>query len=127
MKMIFIPMFAALAGCVTVPVAPAAPSESVRLAVSKTALELRGLVQALADPVAVPGFEAASAVLTEARLAVAQEAVGAGLAQQAELAALGVTLKICADGVERLEAERLSRGEFVVTCLGPLGWFEVRG
>lgn len=127
MKLIYLPMLAALAGCVTLPVASGGPGDSVQLLVSKSAAELRGLVQALGDPAVMPGFEAAGAVLTEARVAVAREAVGAGLAQQAELAALGVTLKICADGVERLEGARMSRGEFVLTCVGPLGWFELRG
>lgn len=134
MKIIYLPMLAALAGCMTVPAAPAARSESVRLMVLKSADELRGLVQALADPAAVPGYAGVSATLTEARVAVATEAAlgfDSGLAGKAELAALGVTLKLCADGLgklearERTEALKLARGEFALTCLGPISWFEL--
>ena len=50
----------------------------------------------------------------------------------AERALLGVTLKVCTDGVakmaagERAEAQAFARGQFGFTCLVPLSLFAVR-
>ncbi|MGL6044710.1 MAG: hypothetical protein ACRC1J_12375, partial [Sandaracinobacteroides sp.] len=135
------PLFAALAGCTTLSAPYSAPgSEPIRLLVQQSEGDLRKLLFDLADPAAVPAFAEISAGLDAARVAVATDAVlgaadfGAdfGLALQAERAALGVTLKICADGVDRMaalgraDAASYARGTFAFTCLVPLGMFAAR-
>jgi hypothetical protein len=137
MRAFHLPLFAALAGCTTLSAPyPAPGAEPVRLLVQQSETNLRKLVLSLSDPAAVPAFAEAAAGLDAARVAVATDAVlgGAdfGLAVQAERAALGVTLAICADGVakmagaDRAEAARYARGTFAFTCLGPLGVFAGR-
>lgn len=136
MRLFHLPLLAALAGCATLSPLPWPRDAEVRLIVRQTEGELRGLLQDLADPVAVPAYARASGVLDAARVAVATDAALAGadfgLAAQAERAALGVTLTVCAQGVAKLagsprdEAERYARGVFSLTCVVPLGVFAVR-
>ncbi len=122
MKAINLPMLAALAGCATLPPQQAASAE-VRRLVLKSADELRELVGGLSDPAAVPDYATVRVTLDEARSAVAAQAalnLGAGLGDKAGLAAMGVTLHFCAEGVDRLERGRIGVTEFRLGCLGPL-------
>jgi hypothetical protein len=132
MRMISLPLFAALAGCATLSAPlPGPGSSNLRLAVGAAEAGVRGLVLGLPDPAALPDFAAASAALDAARVAVATDAIRSGadfgFALQAERAALGVTLKVCADGVERMAAAdraaaaSYARGTFGLVCLAPLG------
>jgi hypothetical protein len=128
---------ALLPGCMTMaPSFPAPGEAAVRAEVRLAEAELRALVNGLSDPVAVADFDAARTALLSARTAVATDAVigglDVGLALNAERAALGVTLGVCAEAVERLaaaprpEAARMVRGPFAFTCLTPLSLFALR-
>jgi hypothetical protein len=134
MRAFQLPLFAALAGCTTLSAPLAGPADtSLRLAVGAAEAGVRRLVLDLSDPAATPDFAATVAALDSARVAVATDAIlsGAdfGLALQAERAALGVTLAVCADGVGRMAsaepaaAAGYARGTFAFTCLAPLGVF----
>jgi hypothetical protein len=133
----YLPLFAVLAGCTTLSAPyPSAGAEPIRLLLQQSEADLRRLVRDLSDPAAVPAFAEVASGLDSARVAVATDAVlGAGdfgLALQAERAALGVTLKLCADGVDRMAAADrpaaagYARGTFAFTCLVPLGVFAGR-
>jgi hypothetical protein len=123
-----------LGGCTTLAVAaPPAPDPEVRVAVARSAAELRALLDTLAAPAAVPDYAAARGALATARARVLGSSLRAGaadgVAAQAERAALGVTLRLCADGVDRLEslpradAQRYARAGFAIACLAPLALF----
>jgi hypothetical protein len=137
MRVFHLPLFAALAGCTTLSAPLPGPGDgAVRLALGAAEAAVRQYVLGLADQAAAPDPAPARAALQAARVTVATEAVLSaadfGLAHQAERAALGVTLTICAEGVERMAAadragaEAYGRGTFAFTCLAPLGVFAGR-
>jgi hypothetical protein len=106
----------------------------IRQSVGTAEVEVRRLVFGLSDGVE-PDFSAALAALDAARVTVATASVLAGpeigLAAQAERAALGVTLTVCAEGVKRMAAAPdtaagHARGAFSFTCVVPLGVFAAR-
>lgn len=135
MRAFHLPLFAALAGCTTLSMPlPDAGDPDIRAAVGAAEAEVRGLVFGLSDG-KTPDFGAALAALDAARVTVATAAVLAGpeigLAAQAERAALGVTLTVCAEGVKRMAAAPdtaagYARGAFSFTCVVPLGVFAGR-
>lgn len=135
MRVFHLPLFAALAGCTTLAVPlPGAQDPEIRTVVGAAEDEVRRLVFGLSDGSA-PEFGAALAALDVARVTVATASVLAGpeigLAAQAERAALGVTLGICAEGVKRMAAApgtaaAYARGAFSFTCVVPLGVFAGR-
>jgi hypothetical protein len=135
MHIFHLPLFAALAGCTTLaPALPGAHDPEIRTVVGTAEAEVRGLVFGLSDG-ATPDFGAALAALDVARVTVATASVLAGpeigLAAQAERAALGVTLSVCAEGVKRMAASPdtaagYARGTFGFTCVVPLGVFAGR-
>ena len=137
MRKIFISAFAALAGCATLPPAAPQPGDAeIRLSLSAAEASLRQLVVDVQDAAAVPDYAGSLARLDVASVTVATQAVlGAadyGAALAAERALLGVTLKVCTDGVakmaagERAEAQAFARGQFGFSCLVPLSLFAVR-
>jgi hypothetical protein len=129
------PLFSTLAGCTTLTAPlPGAHDPEIRAAAGAAEAQVRGLVFGLADG-AAPDFGAALAALDVARVTVATASVLAGpeigLAAQAERAALGVTLTVCAEGVKRMAAApkaaaAYARGTFSFTCVVPLGVFAAR-
>ena len=137
MHKIFIPAFVALTGCTPLPPATPQPGDAeIRLALSAAEASLRQLVLDVQDDAAVPDYAGSLARLDVASVTVATQAVlGAvdyGAALAAERALLGVTLKVCTDGVakmaagERAEAKTFARGQFGFSCLVPLSLFAVR-
>jgi hypothetical protein len=137
MRFVYVPLFAALAGCTTLSAPLPGPADgAVRPLLAAAESGLRRLVLDLSDPVATPDFAAASLALDQARVAVMTDAIRSGadfgLAYQAERAALGVALGVCTDGVsrmagaERATAAKYARGTFAFTCLVPLGVFAGR-
>jgi hypothetical protein len=130
-----LPLFAALAGCTTLaPAFPDAHDPEIRTVVATAESEVRRLVFGLSDG-AAPDFGAALGALDLARVTVATASVLAGprigLAAQAERAALGVTLTVCAEGVKRMAAAPetaagYARGAFSFSCVVPLGVFAGR-
>jgi hypothetical protein len=137
MRVFHLPLFAALAGCTTLSAPLPGPTDpALRPTVAAAEAAMRGLVLDLSDPAADPDFAGATVALDAARVAVLTDAIrmGAdfGLAYQAERAALGVTLGVCADGVGRMAAAEpaaaagYARGTFAFTCLAPLGVFAAR-
>lgn len=138
MHLVHLPLLAALAGCTTLsaPQASLGLPTSLRLSVGAAEAGVRQLVLDLSDPAATPDFAATVAALDSARVAVATDAIVAGadfgFQLQAERAALGVTLAVCAEGVGRMAvADRAAaaghaRGTFAFTCLAPLGVFSAR-
>lgn len=135
MRIFQLPLLAALAGCTTLaPGLPSAHDPEIRLILATAEAEVRGLVFNLADGT-TPDFGAALAALDAARVTVATASVLAGpeigLAAQAERAALGVTLSVCAEGVKRMAAAPdtaagYARGTFTFGCVVPLGVFAAR-
>ena len=135
MRLFHLPLFAALAGCTTLAAPlPAAHDPSIRQSVGAAEAEVRRLAFGLSDG-AQPDFGAALAALDSARVTVATASVLAGpeigLAAQAERAALGVTLAVCAEGVKRMAAAPetaagYARGAFSFSCVVPLGVFAGR-
>ncbi len=135
MRVFQLPLLATLAGCATLaPALPGAHDPEIRAVVGAAEAQVRGLVFGLSDG-ASPDFGAALAALDVARVTVATASVLAGpeigLAAQAERAALGVTLTVCADGVKRMAATPESaagyaRGTFAFSCVVPLGVFAGR-
>jgi hypothetical protein len=136
MRAFQLPLLAALAGCTTLaPALPGAHDPEIRNLVGTAEAQVRGLVFGLSDG-ATPDFGAALAALDVARITVATASVLAGpeigLAAQAERAALGVTLTVCAEGVKRmaaaepLAAQSYARGTFSFSCVVPLGVFAGR-
>jgi hypothetical protein len=137
MSKIFIPAFVALTGCATLPaVAPQPGDAEIRLALSAAEASLRQLVLDVRDDAAVPDYAGSLARLDVARVTVATQAVlGAatyGAVRTAERALLGVTLKVCADGVEKMaaggraDAQVYAQGQLGFSCLVPLSLFAVR-
>lgn len=136
MRLFHLPLLAALAGCSTLAPLPGPGEPEVRLLVQRADRELATLLSDIADPVAVPDYAAAAAVLDAARVQVATDAILAGmdfgLAGQAERAALGVTLTLCVEGVAKMAAlpkaaaARQARGVFGVSCVAPLRVLAVR-
>ena len=135
MRVCHLPLFAALAGCTTLSAPfPDPQAPLIRQSVGTAEAAVRRLVFGLADG-SESDFGAALAALDEARVTVATASVFAGpeigLAAQAERAALGVTLTVCAEGVKRMEAAPESaagyaRGGFSFSCVVPLGVFAAR-
>jgi hypothetical protein len=135
MRIVYLPCFAALAGCTTFAAPlPGAQDPEIRSVVGIAEAEVRRLVFGLSDGTA-PDFGAALAALDVARVTVATASVLAGpeigLAAQAERTALGVTLMVCAEGVKRMAAApdtaaAYARGTFSFTCVVPLGVFAAR-
>ncbi len=135
MRIVHLPLFAALAGCTTLAGPLPAPHDPlIRQVVGTAEAEVRRLVFGLADG-AAPDFAAALAALDQARVTVATASVLAGpeigLAAQAERAALGVTLTVCSEGVKRMAAApeaaaAYARGTFGFSCVVPLGVFAGR-
>jgi hypothetical protein len=136
MRLFHLPLLAALAGCSTLVPLPGPGEPEVRLLVQRADRELGALLADIADRVTVPDYAAAAAALEVARVKVATDAILAGadfgLAGQAERAALGVTLTLCAEGVAKMarlskaEAARQAQGVFGVSCVVPLRVLAVR-
>ncbi len=135
MRIFQLPLFAVLAGCTTLAAPlPGAHDPEIRAVVGAAEAEVRRLVFGLVDG-AAPDFGATLAALDVARVTLATASVLAGpeigLAAQAERAALGVTLTVCAEGVKRMAAAPegaagYARGGFNFTCVVPLGVFAAR-
>jgi hypothetical protein len=130
-------MLPILAGCATFGVAPLDTAPSVRLLLGESEAALRALVTDLQAPTAPVEWRAAGTTVDSARVAVAARALVSNPAQADApgLIAAGVTLRLCQDGLDRLEtraaadraaAARLARGEFTLTCLVPLAALSVR-
>ncbi len=136
MRQFQLPALALLAGCATGPVPPFQPgAATIRLTVAAAESALRRLSLEVQGQAVAPDFAGASALLDQARVTVATESVLGSAdfapALAAERALLGVTLKVCADGVETMQAEpgaaaSFARGPFGVTCLLPLSLFAMR-
>jgi hypothetical protein len=135
MRAIHLPLFAVLAGCTTLGAPLPGPHDrEIRDVVGTAEAAVRGLVFGLSDG-SPPDFGTALAALDAARVTVATASVLAGpeigLAAQAERAALGVTLTVCAEGVKRMAAAPgtaagYARGTFSFSCVVPLGVFAAR-
>ncbi|TPE59510.1 hypothetical protein FJQ54_13595 [Sandaracinobacter neustonicus] len=136
MRVIYLPALAALAGCATLPAPSLQPGAAdIRLSVAAAEAGLRQLVLDVQDPAATADYTGVAAALDVARVTVATQALlGAEdftPALAAERALLGVTLKVCADGVAAMQAApqdagTFARGAFGFTCLVPLSLFAVR-
>ena len=136
MRHFHLPALALLAGCVTVPAGSFQPGAAhIRLTVAASESALRQLVLDVQGQDVAPDYAGVSTLLDAARVTVATESVLADgdftPALAAERALLGVTLKVCADGVDAMRADPgsaapFARGQFGFSCLLPLSLFAVR-
>lgn len=127
-----------LGGCASLPMPVDGGSVEVKELVAQSEAQVRGVVAGLHEPRGDQAIAPAAASLDLARIAVAGEAAlglsGASGAEVARLAALGVTLGYCRDGLERIRyklpdreaASRFARGEYALLCLAPLSVLAVR-
>ena len=136
MRHFHLPALALLAGCATVPAGSFQPGAAqIRLTVAAAESALRQLALDVQGQAVAPDYAGVSTLLDAARVTVATESVLADgdftPALAAERALLGVTLKICADGVDTMRADPgsaapFARGQFGFSCLLPLSLFAVR-